>query len=215
MAVHSSRWQRFVGRASFGPLIISIAVPVAAWSVIARAKDEGPRPKDDLLNMFMERSFGYRLHQQLIHTRVARRLDDMPIRVAGDHDDGYRLHLLIRQTPKRVNEGEAVHGFHRQIREDDLRLEFANRCQCRASVTVLGAFDPEPLQQPVQEHAHVLIVVNDNSAQLALGKFQTSIHDLPTRFISLFGLDFWQARSTLSLTAAGRTGLGSHHFMPI
>ena len=92
----------------------------------------------------------------------------MAVRVSGDHDNGCRLHLLIWQTPKRVNKGEAIHRVHHQIRENKLRLEFGNRYQCRVSVSVLGAFDPDPVQQTVQKHTHVLMVINDNSAQTVL-----------------------------------------------
>ena len=100
----------------------------------------------------------------------------MTIRVSRDHDDGCGLHLLIRQTPKRVNKGEAIHWFHRQIGENKLRLELGNRYQCRGSVSVLGTFDPDPLQQSMQKHPHVLIVINDNSAQTAFRKVQTGIY---------------------------------------
>jgi hypothetical protein len=143
-------------------------VPVATRAVIVRPKDKGPWSKDDLLNTLVKRFFGYRFHQQLIHTRIAGRLDHVTVSVSRDHDNGRRLHLLIRQTPKRVNKGEAIHGLHHQIRENKLRLAFGNPYQCRVSVPVLDAFDSDPLQQPMQKHAHVLIVINNNGAQTAL-----------------------------------------------
>jgi len=61
-----------------------------------------------------------------------------------------------------VNKGEPIHRLHYQIRENKLRLEFGDRRQCRVSIAVLGTFDPNSLQQPVQKHTHVLIVINDN-----------------------------------------------------
>jgi hypothetical protein len=91
-------------------------------------------------------------------------------RVSRDHDNGCRLCLLIRQTAKRPNKGEPIHGFHRQIGENKMRLEVGNRDQCLVSVPVLGTCDSDPLQQPMQEHAHVLIVINDKGAQTALRK---------------------------------------------
>jgi hypothetical protein len=174
-----SRRQQFGGRTPFGSVIISIAVPVATRTVIVRAKNEGSWPEDDLLNTLMKRSFGYGLHQQLIHARIARRLDEMTVRVARNHDDWHRLHLLIRQAPESVNKGEPIHRLHYQIRENKLRLEFGDRRQCRVSVSVLGTFDPNSLQQPVQKHTHVLIVINDNSVQAALRKVQMGVHNQP------------------------------------
>jgi hypothetical protein len=100
----------------------------------------------------------------------------MTVRVSCDHDDGCRLHLLIRQTAKRLNKGEAIHRLHRPIGENKVWLEFGNRNQCRVSVSVLGTSDPDPLQQPVQKHPHVLVVINDNSAQTALRKAHAGVH---------------------------------------
>src|SRR5258708_21980484 len=117
-----ARRQQFGCRTPFGSLMISIAVPGATRTVIVRAKDEGPWPKADLLNTLMKRSFGYGLHQQLILARIPRRLDEMTFRVARNHDDGCRLHLLIRQAPECVNKREPIHRLHYQIRQNELRL---------------------------------------------------------------------------------------------
>jgi hypothetical protein len=165
-----SRRQQFGGRTPFGSVIISIAVPMATWAVIVWPKDKGPWPKDDLLNTLVKSFFGYWLHQQLIHTRIAGRLDHLTVRVSRDHDNGRRLHPLIRQTPKRLNKGEAIHRLHLLIRENKLRLAFRNPYQCRVSVSVLDTFDPDPLQQPMQKHTHVLIVIDNNGAQTAVCK---------------------------------------------